>query len=94
MDTQGETFETFLTLGTMKELKKKLFISSPLIPNQLKFAVNFYTLEPSYQFFEFIQWYALHYSVLEKVIMNSNVSKVLCQVHAQTIRYNFLVSYS
>ena len=26
VDTQGEIFETLLTLGTMKELKKQLFM--------------------------------------------------------------------
>ena len=46
--TQGEIFETLLTLGTVKELKKQLFMSSPSIPYQLKVVINFYTLEPSY----------------------------------------------
>ena len=31
VDTHGEIFETLLTLGTMKQLKKKLFMSSLLI---------------------------------------------------------------
>ena len=48
VDTQGEIFEALLTLGTLKESKKKLFMSSPSIPDQLKVVVNFYTLEPSY----------------------------------------------
>ena len=73
------------------DLKQRLFMSSLSIPDQLKVAVNFYTLEPSYQFPEFIQWSALHYSVSKRVIMNSNGSKVLFRVNAQTIRDAFLV---
>ena len=91
VDSQGEIFETLLTLGTMKELKQQLFMSSPLIPDQLKVVINFYTLEPSFLFLEFVQWYVPHYSISERVIMNSNGSKVLCQVNAQTIRDAFLV---
>jgi hypothetical protein len=94
VDTQGEIFETLLTLGIMKELKKHFFMSNPSIPDQLKVTVNFYTLEPSYQFPEFIHWSALHYLVSERVIMNYNGCKVLCRVDAQTFRDAFLVSES
>lgn len=63
VDTYGEIFKALLTLGTMKESKQKLFILSPSIPDQLKVVVNFYTLEPSYLFPEFVQWSVSHYSV-------------------------------
>jgi predicted aldo/keto reductase-like oxidoreductase len=67
-------------------------MSSVSIPDQLKVAVNLYTLETTYQFPKFIQLFALHYSISERNIMSSNGSKVLCRINAQKIGDFFLVS--
>ena len=45
-----------------------------------------FVIESVFSYLEFIEWCVSNYSKLERVIMNSDGSKVLCYINPQSIR--------
>lgn len=58
VDAKGYVFDHVLIVNLVSEAKNKLENQVPILPNSVKPSLSNFTLEQSYSFFEFIQWFS------------------------------------
>ena len=67
-------------------MKKFIAINPSVLPTKLRSAIFQFYFESVFPFLDFIEWTIDNYSSSQRVIMDYQGSKVLCQVNSQTVR--------
>ena len=86
IDLQAGIFYSMSIVGLTVKSKHQISQETLLIPNNLLVSLKYFSLERSYHFPEFIQWYVSNYAKSDRVLMNCDGSKFLCQFNPQSIR--------
>jgi hypothetical protein len=89
IDRDSNVFDPVLSVNTVTESRSRLSVlgvqNAPFI-DVVKLSIFPYCLEQSYQFPEFVNWCATHYSHSERVIVDTNGSESLCRVDTLSVR--------
>ena len=86
INLDGNIFETQVELGLILKLKGILKVIPNVISQSAVDLVKKYNIETSFSFPKFINWSTNNYVVENRVLMNSNASRVLCNINPQSIR--------
>ena len=80
-----------LTVGLTVMSKHQISQETLLIPKSLKVSMIYFDLERSRHFPKFIQWFVSNYAKVDRVLVNCDGSKFLCQLNPQSIKENLHV---
>ena len=87
-DANSEVYDTFLVGGTIETTRGKLEERKNRGMDTcgvFKSFFHFFSIDPTPQCPEFVEWYAKNFSAIEEVIMNKSKSKILFPVRASVI---------
>ena len=86
MDSLAGVSKSRLTKRSVNHCKHKIIDNPSIIPSKLMVSMCQFTIGSVFPFPEFIELCVSNYSKSERIIMNSNGSKVSCHINPQSIR--------